>query len=108
MAVAAADGKKLSDYDLGTSPTFDGMAAAYGRLYLTTLDGKLLCLGDQGDPLPAAPAANLAPIDTAVKPLSSEPGTYTGLRWRAIFPPSCTPKCISRTWGITCWSEKAT
>ena len=48
VAVAAADGMELSHYDLGASPTFDGMAAAYGRLYLSTLDGKLVCPGAQG------------------------------------------------------------
>jgi len=31
-------------------PVFDGLAAAHGRLYLTTYDGRLLCLGDRSTP----------------------------------------------------------
>ncbi len=43
--VSAADGKKLSEYKLSEMPVFDGMAAAGGRLYLATSDGKVICLG---------------------------------------------------------------
>ena len=45
-AVSAADGKALQDYRLDSPPVFDGMAAANGRLFLTTEDGQVLCLGD--------------------------------------------------------------
>jgi len=37
------DGKKLAQYDLESLPVFDGMAAADGRLYISTVDGKVLC-----------------------------------------------------------------
>ena len=43
--VSAADGKKLAEYELESPPVFDGMAAANGRLYISTRDGALLCLG---------------------------------------------------------------
>ena len=43
--VSAADGKKLSELRLDAPPVWDGMAAAGGRLYLATVDGKLHCLG---------------------------------------------------------------
>ena len=42
-AVATADGKKLAEYKLDSVPVFNGMAAANGRLYLVTKDGKILC-----------------------------------------------------------------
>ena len=42
-AVSTADGKKLAEYKLDSLPVFDGMAAANGRLYLVTKDGKVLC-----------------------------------------------------------------
>jgi len=42
-AVSAEDGRKLHEYRLDSPPFFDGMAAAGGRLYVTTLDGKLRC-----------------------------------------------------------------
>ena len=43
-AVSATDGKKLADYKLEAPPVFGGMAAAGGRLYLATTDGKVVCL----------------------------------------------------------------
>jgi outer membrane protein assembly factor BamB len=44
LAVSASDGKKLAEYPLDSAPTWDGMAAASGRLYLSTMDGKVLCM----------------------------------------------------------------
>jgi outer membrane protein assembly factor BamB len=43
-AVSAADGKKIAEYKLSAPPTYDGLAAANGKLYLTTRDGKVLCM----------------------------------------------------------------
>jgi len=45
QVVSAGDGKTLAEYKLDSAPTWDGMAAAAGRLYLSTMDGKVLCLG---------------------------------------------------------------
>jgi hypothetical protein len=44
LAVSAADGKTLAQYDLDSPPVFDGMAAAAGRLYMTTVNGQVVCL----------------------------------------------------------------
>ncbi|MHB8899830.1 MAG: outer membrane protein assembly factor BamB family protein [Thermoguttaceae bacterium] len=68
LVLAAADGKKLAAYQLPSMPTFDGMAAAQGRLYLTTVDGTLICLAGEGTPLPAAADAALAPLDISIHP----------------------------------------
>ncbi len=46
-AVAKADGKRLAEHKLGSPPVFDGMAAAGGRLYVCTMDGSVLCLGNR-------------------------------------------------------------
>ena len=46
-AVSADNGKTLADYDLKSSPVFDGMATAYGRLYISMKDGSVLCLADK-------------------------------------------------------------
>jgi len=43
-AVSPADGKRLADFELDSPPIFDGMIAARGKLYITTLDGSVLCL----------------------------------------------------------------
>jgi len=68
LAVSATDGKPVAAWELGAAPTFDGMAAAGGRLYLTTVDGKLLCLGGKGTPLAPAEDVELKTIDISVKP----------------------------------------
>jgi len=46
-ALSAAEGKKLTSLKLDAPPVFDGMAAAGGRLYLSTRDGRLLCFGKE-------------------------------------------------------------
>jgi hypothetical protein len=73
LAVSASDGKLLAAFELGAMPTFDGMAAARSKLYLTTVDGKVLCLGGEGRQLPAARPAELKPLDISVKPAPPEP-----------------------------------
>jgi len=45
LAVSAETGEKLSEYTLEAPPVFDGMVAAKNCLFLTTVDGKLHCLG---------------------------------------------------------------
>ena len=41
---SAADGRNISECALPAMPVFDGLAAANDRLYLSTLDGQVLCL----------------------------------------------------------------
>ena len=43
LAVSAADGKNLAQYDLDSPPVFDGMAAAGGQLYMATIKGEVVC-----------------------------------------------------------------
>jgi outer membrane protein assembly factor BamB len=45
--VSASDGEKLTEYKLESVPVWDGMAAANGRLYMATIDGKVLCFDKQ-------------------------------------------------------------
>ena len=47
MAFSASDGGELAQYRLYSCPVFDGMAAAYGRLYISMKDGSLLCLAER-------------------------------------------------------------
>jgi outer membrane protein assembly factor BamB len=47
MAISVSDGTELAQYQLDSSPVFDGMAAAYGRLYVSMEDGSLLCLAEE-------------------------------------------------------------
>ena len=42
---SAADGSKLSQLRFGDTPIFDGLAAADGRLYVATQNGKVFCFG---------------------------------------------------------------
>jgi len=45
QAYSADDGTVLNELRLDAPPVFDGLAAASGRLYLSTTDGRVLCLG---------------------------------------------------------------
>ena len=44
-AFDAGDGKKLAEYKLPAPPVWDGMAAARGRLFISTSDGYIVCMG---------------------------------------------------------------
>ncbi len=44
-AVSAGDGKKIAEHKLDSPPVFDGMIAANGRLYVSTRDGRVVCMG---------------------------------------------------------------
>jgi outer membrane protein assembly factor BamB len=44
--LSATNGKKLAEIRLAAPPVFDGLAVAEGRLYASTMDGTVLCLGD--------------------------------------------------------------
>lgn len=46
IAVSTDDGAKLTEMPLPAPPVLDGMAAAGGRLYMSTIDGQIICLGD--------------------------------------------------------------
>ena len=43
--VSCETGEKLSEHKLENIPVFDGMSAANGKLFLSTLDGKVVCIG---------------------------------------------------------------
>ncbi|NOX56935.1 MAG: PQQ-binding-like beta-propeller repeat protein [Planctomycetes bacterium] len=45
LAVSAEDGRIVSEWELEALPVLDGLAAAYGRLYLTLQSGELICFG---------------------------------------------------------------
>lgn len=61
-AVDAADGRAIAAYRLDVAPVFDGLAAANGRLFLSTLDGQVLCAGGDGQrPLSPADSAVVVP-----------------------------------------------
>jgi outer membrane protein assembly factor BamB len=38
-------GETLKQFKLNTIPRHDGMIAAHGKIYMTTIDGRILCLG---------------------------------------------------------------
>ena len=51
LAVDKQSGKILSGCRLPIAPLLDGMAGAYGRLYVSTTDGQLCCLAEEGQGL---------------------------------------------------------
>ena len=46
-AVSTSDGEKVSGYDLDSPPVFDGVIAAGGRLYVCTMDGRVVCMAEE-------------------------------------------------------------
>jgi hypothetical protein len=47
--VSTADGSKLAEQPLPGVPIWEGIAAAEGRLVMACVDGRLVCLGGQGE-----------------------------------------------------------
>ena len=45
LAVSASNGKTLARMMVDALPTWDGLVAAQGRLYLSTTDGRVICMG---------------------------------------------------------------
>lgn len=45
-AFDARDGQVLSQTNINSQPVFDGMAAAGGRVYISLINGEVVCLGD--------------------------------------------------------------
>lgn len=43
LAVSAADGKTQAELKLKSCPVFDGLAAAEGRLFISMMDGSVVC-----------------------------------------------------------------
>jgi len=43
LAFSAANGEALADHALDPAPIFAGLAAARGRLLISTTDGRILC-----------------------------------------------------------------
>ena len=47
LAVNTETGEIEHTVELDTLPSWDGLAGANGQLFLTTLDGKVMCFGKQ-------------------------------------------------------------
>lgn len=46
LAFSVNNGQKLAEYSLPAAPVFDGMAAAQGRIYLSTQAGRVICYAE--------------------------------------------------------------
>jgi hypothetical protein len=86
---SAADGRKLAAWQLDSMPVFDGMAAANGKLFFASVDGKVVCLAGEGAALKPAPDAPIAPLDISVKAteikLPSKDADFTKLEQAHVF-----------------------
>ena len=47
LAISAKSGETLAKYNLGYLPTWDGLVAANGKLFLSTEKGTITCLKGQ-------------------------------------------------------------
>lgn len=90
LEVDRKNGAILGGYDLPTTPVFDGMASAYGKMLVSMSDGSLLCLGSrvggQGQALGVIPAKTIAAYnaDSKVVP-PSEKRKRMGNRKKRVF-----------------------
>jgi outer membrane protein assembly factor BamB len=86
---SASDGKKLAAWQLDAMPVFDGMAAANGRLFFASVNGKVVCLAGEGAALKPAPDAPIASLDISVKAtevkLPSKDGDFAKLEQAHVF-----------------------
>lgn len=46
-SISTSNGQQRAQRELASPPVFDGMAAAHGRLYVSTVDGALRCFGEE-------------------------------------------------------------
>ncbi len=83
LAVDKQSGKILSGYRLPTAPLLDGMAGAYGNLYVSTTDRQLCCLGDDGRDLDALSGAEVAKLNDDATPPSPPKSGAKGKAARA-------------------------
>jgi len=51
-AIATDTGRKMAEYSLDAPPVWDGLAAAAGRLYVATADGKVICFAPSATATP--------------------------------------------------------
>ena len=63
LAVDKQSGKILSGSRLEVAPLLDGMAGAYGNLYVSTTEGQLCCLSDDGQGLDTLSAKEVAKLN---------------------------------------------
>lgn len=43
--VSTQDGSRIAEMEIDALPVWDGMSTAYGRVYMATIDGRVVCLG---------------------------------------------------------------
>ena len=65
LTVDTKTGKIIAAATLDSAPEFDAMAAAYGNLYVSMMDGTLRCLGGEGQALDTMGTARVAAINEA-------------------------------------------
>lgn len=45
LVVSTKDGSRIAEFQVDSLPVWDGMSAAYGRVYISTTDGRVICYG---------------------------------------------------------------
>lgn len=73
--ISVTDGKVIARGTVGAAPVWDGLAVAYGRVYVSTSKGTVVCLGDGAvpEPPPATQVARGGPPPDPARPAAREP-----------------------------------
>jgi hypothetical protein len=73
LTVDKRSGKILSGHRMRTAPVLDGMAGAYGNLFIAATDGTLCCLADDGKALDALTSEKIEELNKTSAPPPEEP-----------------------------------
>ncbi|MCU0872310.1 MAG: PQQ-like beta-propeller repeat protein [Pirellulaceae bacterium] len=91
LAVDKQSGKILSGHRLPKAPVLDGMAGAYGNLYLAATDGTLCCVGGDGEALDALSGEKIEELNQVTAPPSQDPSQPKAGKKKAKPAPKAAP-----------------
>lgn len=95
LAVDKKSGKIISGHRLRTAPVLDGMAGAYGNLYVAATDGTLSCVGGEGQGLEALPDQKIEDLNknsAPPPPPAPEKGKGKGKKKQQGAPQKAAPE----------------
>jgi hypothetical protein len=91
LTVDKQSGKILSGHRLPMAPVLDGMAGAYGNLYLAATDGTLCCVGGDGQALDALSGEKIEELNQVQAPPSQDPSQPKAAKKKAKPAPKAAP-----------------
>lgn len=88
LAVDKRSGKILSGHRLEIAPVLDGMAGAYGNLYIASTDGSLTCVSGEGQALAVLASEKIVELNQNSAPPAPEASRKGGTKKAPAQPPT--------------------